>query len=236
MKKIHLIGWLSNVSLKKKLYFVLGIMAAVIGVELFALNFTIHTLSAARALVGAEGLWSKAEKDATFSLVKYGYTHDELDYSHFENMLAVPLGDHKARLAISKQPVDIDAATKGFIEGRVYPDDIKGMVNLLTTFHSNAYIAKAISYWVKGDSMISDLQNLGTKLHNQILFGNASIAEINKTTQEIQDFNKQVTVLEDNFSYSLGDGSRWMEHLILKLLFLIALTVELYRAIPNHFG
>jgi PAS domain S-box-containing protein len=202
-------------------------MATLIGVELFALSFTIHTLSSARALVGAEGLWSKAEKDATFSLVKYGYTHDELDYEHYLNMLAVPLGDHKARLAISKQPIDHNEAYEGFIQGRVYPDDINGMVNLLTRFHNNSYIAKAITYWVRGDSMISNLQNLGTKLHNQILFGKASIAEINQTTGEIQDLNKQVTVLEDNFSYSLGDGSRWMEHLILKLLFLIALTVEL---------
>ena len=34
-------------------------------------------------------------------------------------------------------------------------------------------------------------------------------------------------LLGRSFSFALGDGSRWMEHLILKLLFLIALTVEL---------
>ena len=70
MKNFPLLSWLRNVSLKKKLYFVVGIMAALIGIELFALNFTIHTLSSTRALVGAEGLWSKAEKDAVFSLQK----------------------------------------------------------------------------------------------------------------------------------------------------------------------
>lgn len=201
-------------------------MAVLIGLELFALNFTIHTLSATRALVGGEGLWSKGEKDAIFSLQKYGYSHDELDYLHYLNMLAVPLGDHKARLALSKQPADLNAAYNGFVEGRIHPDDINGIINLLTRFHSNAYITKAITYWARGDSMISVLQNLGTKLHYQILFGKASIAEINETSQEIFDLDKQVTVLEDNFSFSLGDGSRWMEHLILKLLFLIALTVE----------
>jgi PAS domain S-box-containing protein len=202
-------------------------MAALIGVELFALNFTIHTLSATRALVGAEGLWSKAQKDATSSLQKYGYTHNEMDYQHYLNMLKVPLGDHKARMALSETTPNKKAAFEGFAEGRIHPDDIDGVINLLTRFHSNAYITRAVIYWTRGDSMILVLQTAATKLHEQILSGTASSAEINKTSEEIQDSNNQITGLEDNFSFALGDGSRWMEHLILELLFLIALTVEL---------
>ena len=202
-------------------------MAALIGIELFALNFTIHTLSATRALVGAEGLWSKAQKDATSSLQKYGYTHNEMDYQHYLNMLKVPLGDHKARMALSETTPNKKAAFEGFAEGRIHPDDIDGVINLLTRFHSNAYITRAVIYWTRGDSMILVLQTAATKLHEQILSGTASSAEINKTSEEIQDSNNQITGLEDNFSFALGDGSRWMEHLILELLFLIALTVEL---------
>ncbi|HTA26515.1 MAG TPA: ATP-binding protein [Bacteroidia bacterium] len=227
MKNIPLLKWFRNVSLTKKLYFVVGIMAALIGIELFALNFTIHTLSATRALVGAEGLWSKAQKDATSSLQKYGYTHNEMDYQHYLNMLKVPLGDHKARMALSETTPNKKAAFEGFAEGRIHPDDIDGVINLLTRFHSNAYITRAVIYWTRGDSMILVLQTAATKLHEQILSGTASSAEINKTSEEIQDSNNQITGLEDNFSFALGDGSRWMEHLILELLFLIALTVEL---------
>jgi hypothetical protein len=29
-----------------------------------------------------------------------------------------------------------------------------------------------------------------------------------------------------NFSFALGEGSRWLEHIILRLLFFVALTVE----------
>jgi hypothetical protein len=35
-----------------------------------------------------------------------------------------------------------------------------------------------------------------------------------------------MTPLEDNFSFALGEGSRWLEHIILRLLFFVALTVE----------
>ena len=141
-------------------------------------------------------------------------------------MLTVPVGDHKARLALMKQPTDVQGAFNGFTEGRVHKDDINGIINLLTRFHSNHYIQSAIIVWSKGDTMIAGLQNLGTKLHNQILYGKASIAEINQTIEQIQDLNKQLTVLEDNFSFVLGEGSRWMEHLILLLLFIVAMSVE----------
>ncbi len=226
MKEMPLLSWVKNVSLTKKLYFVVGIMAALIGVELFALSFTIHTLSATRALVGGEGLWSKAEKDAIFSLQEYGYTNDEDDYQHFLTELAVPFGDHKARLALSKTPPDINGAAQGFMEGRIYKDDIDGVIKLLTRFNSNVYLQRAVIYWTRGDSMISVLQNLGATLHTQIQSGKATDEEINLTSAEIQNLNVEITKVEDNFSFTLGEGSRWMEHLILKLLFLIALTVE----------
>jgi two-component system, sensor histidine kinase len=226
MKKIRLIRWFKNVSLAKKLYFVMGIMAALIGVELFALNFTIHTLSATRALVGGEGLWSKAEKDATSSLQKYRFTYDEQDYVHYLDMLSVPLGDHRARLALSAGATDMKSIREGFIQGRIHSDDIDGIVNLLTRFHGNSYIERAVTYWTRGDSMITVLQTSGTKLHEQILSGSASPQEIKATSDEIQNLNKKITVLEDDFSFTLGEGSRWMEHLILKLLLAIAITVE----------
>ena len=72
--------WLRNVSISKKLFFTVGIMAFLITIELGTLMFSIRTLSSVRALVGAEGLWSKAQKDAAYSLRKYGRSHDENDY------------------------------------------------------------------------------------------------------------------------------------------------------------
>src|SRR6516164_11337570 len=57
-----------NVSIARKLYFTVGIMALLIGVELFVLLFCLNTLSSLRAYVGGEGLWSKAQKDAVFHL------------------------------------------------------------------------------------------------------------------------------------------------------------------------
>ena len=69
--------WFRNVSIARKLYFTVGAMALLIGIELFVLFFCLSTLSSLRAYVGGEGLWSKAEKDAVFHLYRYGVSRTE---------------------------------------------------------------------------------------------------------------------------------------------------------------
>jgi membrane-associated protease RseP (regulator of RpoE activity) len=68
---------LKDVSIAKKLYFIVGAMAILIIVELGSLWFAVHTLSSVRAFVGAEGLWSKAQKDAVYHLQKYDLNKKE---------------------------------------------------------------------------------------------------------------------------------------------------------------
>ena len=109
--------WFRDISIAKKLYFTVGIMALLIAIELIVLFFSIHTLSSVRAYVGGEGLWSKAQKDAMYNLLKYARTHDEADYAKFQGFMKVNLGDHKARLELSKPNPNFDTAREGFIEG-----------------------------------------------------------------------------------------------------------------------
>ncbi len=219
-------SWLKNISLTKKLYFVLSIMALLIAVELFTLSFMVHTLSSTRALVGAEGSWSKAEKDAVYSLTKYGYTHNEKDFQRYLKALEVPLGDRKARLQLLKPNPDIDSVWAGFMQGKLDPDDIEGTIRLLTRFHNVSYIHRAITIWTQGDYYIDMLLYLGDRLHTQVTNGKSSEAEISQTQDQIYELDEMISILENNFSSTLGQGSRWIEHLVIKILFSIAITVE----------
>src|ERR1700709_2141424 len=145
---------LNDVSIKKKLYFIVAAMAILILVELITLWFAVHTLSSVRALVGAEGLWSKSQKNAIYQLSKYSRTLKEEDYLEFKSFLAVPMGDHKTRLELLKAEPDINISKQGFLEGRVHPDDIDGMITLLKRFQDVSYLKKAISLWTEGDSLL----------------------------------------------------------------------------------
>lgn len=202
-------------------------MALLIVIELLTLWFAIHTLSSVRALVGAEGLWSKAQKDAIYQLGKYHRTRNEEDYVAFKNFMSVPLGDHKTRMELLKEKPNMEIARQGFLEGRIHPQDIDGMISLLRRFHQVSYIKKAIGYWTEGDSLISQLIPLGEKIHSEIISPSSSPEKLEQLISSIDPLNERLTVVEDNFSYTLGEGSRWLETIILRILFAVALTVEI---------
>src|ERR1700722_14012122 len=113
-----------NISIAKKLYFVVGIMALLIGGELVTLRFAMRNLSAARAFVGGESLWSKAQKNAVFNLQRFGITKNEKDYEAFLEALKVNEGDHQARIELFKENPDMKLMREGFLQGHIHPDDI----------------------------------------------------------------------------------------------------------------
>jgi signal transduction histidine kinase len=218
--------WFRDISIAKKLYFTVGIMALLIAVEVAVLFFSINTLSSVRAYVGGEGLWSKAQKDALYQLLKYARTHEEADYTKFVGFMRVNQGDHKTRMELSKPHPNLDSARQGFIEGRNHPGDVDRMINLFMRFHSNKYIHRAIVAWTEADQVITGFMAIGERLHVAINAKPYSQDEVNRLLAAIDPLNDQLTPLEDEFSYALGEGSRWLEGVVLKLLLIVAFSVE----------
>lgn len=220
--------WFWDISIASKLYFVVGVMALLIAVELFSLVFSINALSSLRAYVGAEGLWSKGQKDAIYVLRKYTRSGDEADYQEFLQLLKIPLGDRITRLEMSKADPDYETMRNGFLQGGIHPDDIDGMIKLFRRFHSVSYIKKAIAVWTEGDSLMTSFQEAADQIHSQIaVYGVFPNVALQKKLDQIDGFNTKFTVLENKFSSTLGEGSRWLERLILEILLSIALTVEI---------
>ena len=227
--------WIKNVSIAKKLYSVVGIMAVLIAVELGTLYFAVNTLSSVRAFVGAEGLWSKSQKDALYSLRKYYRTHDEENYQEFYNFMKVPLGHRKTMLELLKKNPDLEVARIGLLEGGNHPEDIAGMIKLFTRFNNVSYIHKSLSIWREADSVIAKLRPVAQKMNVEINSNAASQNKLNDIVDELDPINAKLTLLENEFSYTLGEGARWLENTILKLLFTIALTVELSGLLLTYF-
>jgi signal transduction histidine kinase len=218
---------LKDISISSKLYFIVGTMAVLIVLELLTLWFSIHTLSSVRALVGAEGLWSKAQKNALYQLQKYYRTHAESDYQMYLKFMEVPMGDHKTRIELTRKQPNLEIAREGFIEGRNNAADIEGMIKLLQRFHNISYIRRAIDVWTQGDSAITSLTAIGESMHHELASPAPSISKLESLIAGLEPVNQQLTLLEDEFSFTLGEGSRWLENLILELVFIVALTVEI---------
>lgn len=225
--------WWKDLSVSKKLYSVVGIMALLIAFELFTLLFAMKTLSAVRALVHGEALWSKAQKDAIQSLQQYVITQDELFFQHFQQEMKVPLGDHRARKALEQPKLDMTAVTEGFVAGKIHPNDVPPIVHLLRRFHDVDYVARAIVEWRKGDEMVFKLLDMGDRIRREVhenqkkpLTAFQQKAALERTLREISHLNGQFTVIENAFSDILGEASRWLEGILMVLLVLAVIIVE----------
>jgi len=140
--------------------------------------------------------------------------------------LTVPLSDHQARSALSKNPIDYNNARQGFLDGRVHPADIDGVIWLFSTFNRIYYINNAIKVWTKADKLMGGFIREGDKLYQLISTNQATSLDIDKQLAHLEELNRKLTVVEDQFSFTLGQASRWLENLIFKILIGIAITVE----------
>ncbi len=215
-----------NSSIAHKLYFVVGIMAVLISVELLTLRFAVRHLSAVRAFVEGEGTWSKAQKNAAFSLQRYGATRQEEDYQAFLNFLTIPEGDHQARVELLKPNPDLNLVRQGFLRGQIHPDDIGPMIDLLQRFYWISYLSRAIALWSRGDELMKEFKEDGQTFHRLLNDKNADPKVLHATMAHLSKLNDDLTQIEAQFSNALGEGSRWLERIVVSVLFFAVLLVE----------
>jgi hypothetical protein len=220
-----MLGW-KKLSITKKLTFIVGLMAFLIAGELLALAFSMNVLSAVRAFVEGEGDWSKAQKNAIFDLQHFALTRSDSDYQEFLSEFTVSEGDHLARVELMKPQPNMEIVRKGLIQGHVHPDDIDPVVRLLRRFYWVSYLDRAIHYWHQGDDLMAELKDAGAQYREALLKHPPNKKHLEETAARIRAINRELTVMEENFSKALGEGSRWLEHIVLSLLFAAVLTVE----------
>lgn len=206
---------------RRRLFVVLWVFVAlVIGLFLFAFT-SIHLLSAVRAYVEGEGLWSKGQKDALYALSRYTLYADDTDYAAYLEALSVNQGDRLARLELEKEDPDLAVAYAGLLQGRNHPDDINGMIFLFRKFRQLPDIDKAVRIWTAADVHIEELREVGNRIRVEAIAGPLSADAKRNFLQELQDINRRLTPLEDDFSYTLGEAARKSTIVILIVMFVL---------------
>lgn len=205
---------------KNSLIVIVWMFVAIVVAMLAFSYYSLGLLSAARAFVGAEGLWSKAQKEAVYMLSRYILYRNPVDFIAFQASLAVNLGDERTRHELEKRQPDMAVAVAGFAQGRNHPDDIDGMIKLFHNFRNLAEIEKAIRIWAQADAHIHALLDVGNRINTAIQAGTLSTTQTQQFLQELDYINKQVTPLEDDFSYTLGQASRRAKALLMFTMFI----------------
>ena len=216
-------------------WLVIGPFVAVV-VLLAALGLTsTHILSAVRAYVGVESLWSKGQKDAVYHLAKYAETRRAEDHARYLAALAVPLGDRRARLELEQAAPDLASARRGFSDGGNHADDIDAMVWLFRTFRRVPFMADAIAIWAQADEELEVLAQLAGQVHQRIGAGDTGSTSLRDLLQQMAPVNDRLTDLEQRFSATMGQASRSATHWVqLATLILAVALVSAAVLLSNH--
>lgn len=206
-------------------------MALIMAVLLALVDATMENMSAGRAYVGGEGLWSKAQKDAVYHLLRYSGSGDESQFRLYREAIAVPLGDRKAREALDRPEPDYEAARRGFIEGRNHPDDVEAMARLFVRFRNVHYIDRAIAIWAEGDRLIAQLEVAAQGLRREMAAGRPDPSRLGALREEIHRISLELAPLEDAFSFTLGEATRWMRQVLFLVMIAAALLLVAAAAI-----
>lgn len=174
--------------------------------------FSMGTLSAARAFVGGESLWSKSQKEAVQQLELYVQSGSAEHYARFRRAIDVPLGDMQARLTLERAHPDLALARAGLLQGGNDPRDVDGMIRLFLRFHAYGPIARAIDVWRRGDLQIERLVDLARAIHLAMQQGDPTRARAE--LGRVLAIDGLLTPLEDSFSEALGAASRQAERLL----------------------
>ena len=220
-------GYLHRAKLWLAIVPMLIAVAALISLAAVSMN----ALSGVRAYVGGEGLWSKAQKDAVYYLVRYARNADALDYQRYQAAIIVPLGDRQAREALDRPAalIDYEAARQGFLQGRNNAADIDSMSAIFVHFRHLHYIAEAIDIWARGDQLIDRVTGDAAELQSTVQ-GSKDPARIEGIVTDLQSLNDQLRPLEDAFSYTLGQASRWATRLLILSLTVLGMVMVVAAA------
>jgi diguanylate cyclase (GGDEF)-like protein len=209
-----------NASLRGRSPFaIIWMFAAIVLCLLILANFSFGVLSSLRAYVGGESKWSKAQKDAVFHLQKYATTRSADDLRQFRENIAVPLGDHSARIEMNKADPDIQRVRQGFADGGNNLEDIDGMFNLYRRFHSVSVMQRAIQAWEAGDRYIIQLDQAGRSLEREIESSSPRRQDIESTLAEVSSINEKLTPIENQFVDALSEASRTTFKLLQAIMF-----------------
>ena len=199
------------------------ILMAVLAVALTATMLELQTT--ATAYVTGQAHWSSARQDATFLLHRYATSGDPAQLARARTRLLVPLGDRDARLALERDPPDLPAARRGFLQGDNAPEDIDRMIRLFRYFSDASFFRDSLERWRFADQILLDLGRITDELGSMYAEGIVDSASALGYQQQLLEIDSRLRPLEAAFSHSLVEGMRSLKSALILIAVILFLSI-----------
>lgn len=187
----------------------------------------LDLLSASRAYVAGEGHWSRAVHTAVFHLDRYAELGEPEDLTTARSELRIPLGDRAGRMALDRDPPDLETAHSGFREGRNHVEDIPRLIRMYRYFGGWSHFRDAVQRWEETDVWLLRLQALASEIERIRGRSDPSPNALRSIRDELGLISEMLAQKGSAFSESIGLGSRALTAtaLILSLALIAILSV-----------
>jgi PAS domain-containing protein len=186
---------------------------------------SLQVMSAVRAYVAGESLFSKGQKDAIYDLQIYVSTGAPLYLKKFDAAIAVPLADRTARRALEAPGNNDAVARDGFARAGNHDDDISGLIWLFKYFRKLHHVAGAVTAWRNSDALLDQLIEIRNEAANDSALHDPSAATIRHWAERIGAVDAALSTLAVDFSDHLGKASRQVSALLLLVNVVIAVCL-----------
>lgn len=204
----------TTLNVSRHIYYLAGLSIISVLSLILLVIVSINMASGMRAYVAGEGLWTKAQKEATLSLQNYIFTENRKNYLSFKDCLEINLGDRIAREELSKPEFDYMKAFKGFEQGRNDREDIPDLIFVYRSFNWVSQVKTAIEIWTEADTKIEQLIALGEKIDKSIKLAEASESQKALWLEELRVIDLELTDLEVAFSDAMGEAGRFLDRIL----------------------
>lgn len=202
---------------------------AIVALLLVQAGTSLAVMSAIRAFVASESVWSKAEKAAVQHLFRYAQTRDEADFLAWRVSIAVIASDREARLALDLPRPDYRAAHAALVAAGTDAADVPGMMRLYRYGRRLPFMHRAIGLWSAADSLMVELEEVAGAVHEAVLRGERP-GELAPLLLRVREIDAEVTPLGEGFSATLSNASRQTERALTSANAAVALALVLLAA------
>lgn len=181
-----------------------------------------------RSYAAGEAHWSKAEKNAIISLLRYADTRAEKDYRRFVEAISTMDGDRSARVTLQHirnfgTPEERARAADGFIRSGNDREDAPGLVWGFILFERWPAFNAAVNEWEHGDIWADELRNVGWEMHSAVQNG-ASNAEMTPLLVRALKLDTRLSQNESGYNFHMGEASRIAMRLTLAAFVFLSLA------------
>lgn len=185
---------------------------------------TITILSGAKACIGGESQYSRAQKDATFHLVNYIFTNDTNEWKLYNQEITIPVGFNNALHELSNNG-SVQSIKTNFKVARLDERDFDDLIWLYENFKTIDFFEKALKNWEHSEKLIDELIAIGNEVEKKATSNNLSFDDKQKLLKKIDILNSELTVNERNFSEIIASGSIMVKDRLLVINIFFALVI-----------